>query len=90
MSKEEKNWYDIFIDLIYNKYPKKHILVQELMGLLIIEREAVYRRLRGDVIFTAHEVAKISMAWDISLDDIFRRAAFQKQKMDEINPMGES
>ena len=90
MSQEEKNWYDSFIELLNKKYPKKQELVQELMDLLIIEREAVYRRLRRDVIFTAHEVAKISVAWDISLDDIISNntgsIAFQMRKINYVNP----
>jgi hypothetical protein len=41
------------------------------MDLLSLEREAVYRRLRKDVIFSIYEIAKIANAWNISLDAIF-------------------
>jgi hypothetical protein len=63
-------WYDCFLDALYKKHPKKPRLAQELMELLFIEREAVYRRLRKDVMFPIHEITKISAAWNISLDEI--------------------
>ena len=90
MAQEEKNWYDSFIEILYKRHPKKQDLVQELMDILFIEREAVYRRLRQDVFFTAHEMAKIAIAWDISIDDIIclntDTVAFQMRKMNYINP----
>ena len=63
-------WYDNFIEALYQRYPKKQMLAQQLMDLLFIEREAVYRRLRKDVIFTFHEIVKIASTWNISLDEI--------------------
>ena len=63
-------WYDYFIEALYKKHPQKSHLTEALMDLLAIEREAVYRRLRNDVAFTAHEIVKIASAWDISLDEI--------------------
>ena len=68
MANEE--WYNRFIDTLYQRYPQKKKLVAALMDLLLIEREAVYRRLRGDIAFTMHEVGRISSAWSISLDCI--------------------
>jgi hypothetical protein len=52
------------------KYPKKSQLIEALMGLLYIEREAAYRRLRKDVTFSTYEIAKICSAWNISMDNI--------------------
>jgi hypothetical protein len=63
-------WYDFFIESLSKKYPKKSQLVDVLMDLLCLEREAVYRRLRKEVIFTVHEVVKITSEWDISLDEL--------------------
>ncbi len=65
---ETSYWYDTFIEALYEKYPKKTHLAQELMELLSIEREAAYRRLRKDVNFSFQEIAKIASKWDISLD----------------------
>ena len=93
MSQEENNWYESFLETIANKFPRKQDLVQELIDLLYIEREAVYRRLRQDVFFTAHEIAKISVAWNISLDDILNShngcITFQMRKMNYVTPSDE-
>jgi len=67
---EENTWYDIFIELLQEKYPKSSQLISELMNLLCIEREAAYRRLKKTVLFTADEIAKIAATWNISLDEI--------------------
>ena len=65
-----KNWYDRFMETLNKKFPKNALLVQALVDLLPIEKEAVYRRLRRDVFFTSEEIAKISFAWNISMDKI--------------------
>lgn len=44
-----------------------------LMNLLSLGREAVYRRLRGEVMFNMDELIKISNDLNISLDDIINR-----------------
>ena len=64
------SWQDVFIEILYKKYPKKNQLTEALMDLLCLEREAVYRRLRQDVTFPADEVIKIAAEWNISLNDI--------------------
>jgi len=61
-------WYDNFIQALYEKYPRRSHLILALKELLIIEREAVYRRLRKDVLFSIHEIVKIASEWHISLD----------------------
>jgi hypothetical protein len=90
MKTENNNWYDSFIEALNKIYPKKSQLIQALMDLLIIEREAVYRRLRKDVIFTFHEIVKIASAWNISLDEITSintgTYTFQMRKLNYINP----
>ena len=64
-------WYDHFLRSLNEKYPKKSQLTEALMDLLLIEREAVYRRLRKEVIFSVYDMAKIANAWNISIDSIF-------------------
>ena len=90
---ETNTWYEIFIEALYKKYPKKSDLIQALMDLLYIEREAVYRRLRQDVLFTVHEMAKISTARNISLDAIIGidsgQIPFQMHQMNYISPSEE-
>jgi len=87
---ENKEWYDCFFESLYAKYPNRALLAKALMDLLFIEREAVYRRLRKDVTFSIHEIAKISSAWDISLDNIINphsgKVTFQMQPVNYIDP----
>jgi hypothetical protein len=60
------------------------------MDLLCIEREAVYRRLRMDVLFTVHEIVTIATAWHISIDELISlnsgAISFQMRNMNYINP----
>jgi len=83
-------WYDCFLENLSTRYPKKGQLAEELMDLLCIEREAVYRRLRKDVVFHAFEVAKIASAWNISLDEVIDidsgKITFQMQQLDYLDP----
>jgi len=67
---KETTWYDLFVGLLCEKQQKNVQLTYELMKLLDLEHEAVYRRLKKIVPFPAHEIAKIASAWDISLDEI--------------------
>ena len=62
--------YDLFLEKLYSKYPKKSRLTQALMDLLHLEREAIYRRLRKEMFFSSQEIMKIASSWNISLDDI--------------------
>jgi len=86
----QNTWYETFIETLYNRYPKRKLLIKALMELLSLEREAVYRRLRKEVIFTMHEIVTIVSEWSISLDEITRvnsgRVSFQMQKMNYYNP----
>jgi hypothetical protein len=67
---QNDSWYDSFLESLAEKYPQKSQLTEALMDLLSIEKEAVYRRLRKDVVFPVHEVVKIAQTWHISLDDL--------------------
>lgn len=58
------------VNAIREKIPHKVTLTNTLVDLLCIEREAVYRRLRGEVAFTFPEVAIISDKFGISLDNL--------------------
>ena len=67
---EHDIWYDCFMETLYKKFPQRVQLAQALMKLLDVEREAVYRRLRKEVVFPGHEIVKIASAWNISMDEI--------------------
>ena len=60
-------WYSHFLSVLYARQTQKTKLVEELMALLRIEREAAYRRLRREVSFSIDELVKISTAWNISM-----------------------
>ena len=66
----ENIWYNCFLEALYKKYPHRPQLIEALMDLLSIEREAVYRRLRNEVLFSSNEIVKIAGAWNISIDEI--------------------
>ena len=61
---------ETFIELMREKLPEHAKLTNFLVNLLFIEKEAVYRRLRGEVPFTFAEVVKIAKELNISLDGI--------------------
>ena len=86
-------WYNVFMKMLYKKYPKKNQLAEALMDLLCIEREAVYRRLRQDVPFPANELVKIASAWNISLDEITgimsSKVSFQMHLANYLTPSEE-
>lgn len=59
-----------FVGAIREKIPHKATLTNTLVDLLRMEREAVYRRMRGDVAFSFTEIAAISNKLGISLDNL--------------------
>lgn len=58
-----------FIEVISSKFPKKSELANALMDILNIEKEAVYRRLRSEVLFSFYEVTLVAQKLGISLQD---------------------
>jgi len=90
---EHNVWYEVFMKIVLNKYPKRTQLVQVLMDLLSLEREAVYRRLRNEVSFTAQEVVTLASTWNISLDEIMGvnigKISFQMRMMNYLAPSEE-
>lgn len=61
---------DRFIDKVREKIPHRSRMSSALAEILMIEKEAVYRRLRREVPFTFNEVCTVSQVLGISLDDI--------------------
>ncbi len=70
MSPEQNLLYENFIKAMKEKVPQRGKLTSILMDVLFIEKEAVYRRIRGEVPFTFAEVAKICKILNLSLDTI--------------------
>jgi hypothetical protein len=86
--KEELN--KELITAISTCVPKGRV-VNSVSEILCMGKESVYRRLRGEVLFTFNEVSKIAQALNISLDNLIglkniRRAVFDLSlmKMDNL------
>lgn len=58
------------LEMVKQKLPAGLSLAGFLTDVLCIGREAVYRRLRGEVTFTLEEAGRISRALDISIDRV--------------------
>ncbi|MDR2037031.1 MAG: hypothetical protein LBQ60_03825 [Bacteroidales bacterium] len=68
--KEEQSLYENFLKTVKEKVPNKTVLVKRITELLNIDKDLVYRRLRGDVPFSFPEIALISKSLNISLDNM--------------------
>lgn len=68
--KKDDLLYDKFIEIIKGRIPEKGKLANDLTDFLGIEKEAIYRRLRGDVPFSFSEITRISRKYGISLDSL--------------------
>lgn len=84
--------YDNLLNAIKEKFPLKTNMVSALVDLLCIEKEAVYRRLRGEVAFTFAEIVTIANAFGISLDNIVgavtaKSRPFQLKLVDFLHPV---
>ena len=55
--------YENLVTAIKDKFPGRGVLTNKLADLLMLEKEAVYRRLRGDVPFTIFEIATIAVSY---------------------------
>ncbi len=64
--------YHIFIEILRSKVVSRKELTNKLMDILFLEREAVYRRLRGEVHFSFNEIILLSRAFQISMDNVIR------------------
>ena len=63
-------FYQEFLSAIRDKIPHKATLANTITDLLVIDKDAVYRRLRGEVSFTFSEMEIIAQSMGISLDSI--------------------
>lgn len=80
------------VSAIRERIPHKATLTNTLVELLCIEREAVYRRMRGDVAFSFEEIATIVNKFGISLDNLVGGCAeksrpYQLSLVEYIDPI---
>ena len=76
---ESTHFYKSFLSAIRFKITNKATLVNAITDLLAIDKDAVYRRLRGEVNFSFSEMAIIARSMGISLDSIAGIENFQSK-----------
>ena len=81
----EQGLYENFVTALRAKVSKKSELVQVLADMLRIERESVYRRLRGDVPFTLLEAFTVARNLGVSLDEISHSSSGKKPLYMELS-----
>ncbi|MDR3219635.1 MAG: hypothetical protein LBU22_11805 [Dysgonamonadaceae bacterium] len=74
-----------FIPEIQDIIPQRGKLAETLAAILEIEKEAVYRRLRGAVPFSFQEITKISLQLGLSLDSIVGSTSSLSKVVNTIN-----
>jgi len=67
---ERHSYYQGFIEALQQKIPQSSMLANTITDILAIDKDAVYRRLRGEVNFSFIEMAAIAMQLGVSLDSI--------------------
>lgn len=77
------------VNAVREKLPSKENLANTLMDILYIGKEAIYRRLRGEVPFTLTEAAIISRKLGISLDKMIG-VSFQDNAVFDMNIVSSS
>jgi len=76
--------FDNLIKTLQDRIPQRGKLAEVLSEQLGIEKEAVYRRLRGSVPFSFQEVYKIAFHFGLSLDSIAENAAQVTRQMTSL------
>jgi len=89
---EKHSYYQGFINALQQKIPLKASLVNTIADILIIDKDAVYRRLRGEVNFTFIEMASIAIKLGMSLDNIVGISTLEQKPVQitlakHINPV---
>ncbi|MBC5621527.1 MULTISPECIES: helix-turn-helix domain-containing protein [Butyricimonas] len=84
--------HDNLLNAIRTKVPHEENLASVLGNILCIGKEAIYRRLRGDVPFTLLETALISKEMNISVDSLLESVSpksrpFQLKLTEFFNPL---
>lgn len=58
------------VDIVKSNVSQEENMVDVIMSILSLGKEAAYRRIRGEVLFTFSEIAKLSNHFEFSLDSI--------------------
>jgi len=88
---EEYQYSERFIEAVKRALPEEVPIAAYLIENLPIQREAVYRRLRGEILFNFSEVAVIAQKLNISIDNIINvwnidKVSFDTNLIDHVSP----
>jgi len=64
----QKNLQDQLLEMIQLRYPRRADAVEDLMRLLNLGKDPIYRRLRGDTFLSPPELTTLALHYRISLD----------------------
>ncbi len=64
------NLQELLLNQIVARYPRKADAASQLMTILSLNRDGVYRRLRGDTALTPQEIQTLAIHFQLSLDDL--------------------
>jgi transcriptional regulator with XRE-family HTH domain len=85
------SFFKSFVETIQTRIPERGKLAKALAEILCIEKEAVYRRLRGSVPFSFQEIYTIALNLGLSLDTIAEEISpvnkqFSMRLIEFLNP----
>ncbi|MDU1904698.1 MAG: hypothetical protein E6772_07935 [Dysgonomonas sp.] len=83
MYNREEQLQENFINLLKEKVPNK--LAETLTEILPLEKEAIYRRLRGNVSFSFNEISLLASHFGISLDNLAKIASPYRTKWYQLH-----
>ena len=83
----EKGLKNVIVSEILRRIPGGVSSVNYLMNLLDLSRESVYRRIRGDIMFTFDEIVKLSLDLGLSVDELIGRDKTDRVFFDMVNDM---
>lgn len=75
------NLHEQLLNFLNARFPKKADLCNLVSDYLRVERESVYRRLRGNVAFTVQELGILSQKMGFSIDSLLYRGANTKNSL---------
>lgn len=67
---QQKNLQDQLLEIIQSRYARRIDAVSDLMLLLNLGKDPIYRRLRGDTFLSPQELTTLALHYRISLDEL--------------------
>ncbi len=70
-----KNLQAQLFEEVISHFPKRSTAVEELAKLFKVQKDAIYRRLRGDTLLTPDEISLLTKTYKLSLDSLVYEAS---------------